>query len=98
MGARPGANRALVTDYARTTMGSNCSSGWVIGECGYGVDGKAAGRYLRMVYRGAPWIIWTSNRLDVITEAEGYGTGGAGTTIGGRDLLQYWSRGLANPV
>lgn len=80
----------LVASVARTTLGSDCANTWGLGECAYRSKGKVAGRFLRDVYRGTDWLIWTTTKLRVLAELQAPG-------MGGPALQQYWASGRANP-
>ncbi len=75
----------------RAGWGSGCPSPWGTGECPYRTGGRPAGRSLQITYKGYPWLIWTSDRLDVVVQAGGRLNGGA-------RLKRYWETGAANPV
>jgi hypothetical protein len=80
----------LVASVAKTTMGSDCSNAWGLGECAYRSGGTVAGRFLRVVYRGADWLIWTTTKVRVLAELQAPG-------MDGPALQAYWATGAANP-
>jgi hypothetical protein len=79
-----------VVDHAHTTEGTSCASTtFVVGECIYNLNGATLGRFVRFFYDKDPVVVWTNDKLNIITVAAG---------LNGDSLIKYWASTDANPV